>query len=115
MEEERSEVGDLLFEHHMEYKRLKHRDVTQKEFAEYIGLTDQKYNHIYKGNRKPSLAVIRQLAEFFDDIRFYDAGGYERPDPRLHLVQSNWRDLPNGITKQIADIVAEYKAKKNRE
>jgi DNA-binding XRE family transcriptional regulator len=98
----------------MNYQQLRKRVVSQKEFAEYIGLDDQKYNHIYKGKRKPSLALIRQLAEFFDDIRFYDAGGYERPDPRLHLVQSNWRDLPNGITKQIADIVAEYKAKKKR-
>lgn len=96
----------------MAYQYLKKRSVTQKEFAEYTGLGDQRYNHIYKGKRKASLEVIRKLAEFFDDLRFYEAAGYDAPDPRLHLVQSSWKDLPNGITKQIADIISEYKTKK---
>jgi transcriptional regulator with XRE-family HTH domain len=109
-DEKRSAVGDLLFEHHMLYQQKTRRVVTQKQFAEYCGLGDQKYNHIYKGKRKASLEVIRQLAEFFEDIRFYEAGGYQAPDPRLHLVQSTWKDLPNGIAKQIADIVGDYKA-----
>lgn len=112
VEEHRSEVGDLLFEHHMQYQHLKKRVVSQKEFAEYIGLGDQKYNHVYKGKRKASLAMIKELAEFFDDLRFYEAAGYDPPDPRLHLVQSSWKDLPNGITKQIADIVSAYRKKR---
>lgn len=112
MDEHRSEVGDLLFEHHMHYQHRKRRWVTQKEFADYIGLGDQKYNHIYKGKRKATLELVRLLADFFDDIRFYEAAGFEPPDPRLHLVQNTWKDLPNAVTKQIADIVSGYKRKK---
>ncbi len=107
-----SETGKLLFQYHQAYRTQQNRDVPQKEFAAYIGIDDKYYNHIYKGRQRPSKEIVRMLAEFFDDLRFYDAGGYPRPDPRLHLVQRNWKDLPNGITKQIADIVAEYTTKK---
>jgi DNA-binding XRE family transcriptional regulator len=111
-EEQRSDVGALLFEHWMIYQQEVKHIVQQKEFAEYIGMDDKNFNHIYKGRRKVSKAVARQLAEFFDDLRFYDAAGYDRPDPHLHYVQSNWEDVPNGTKKQIAEIVAKYVGRK---
>lgn len=109
---ERGEVGELLFEHHMIYQQKLRRVVTQKEFAEHIGLSDQVYNHIYRGRRKISYSVAKQLADFFDDLRFYEAAGFQSPDPRLHYVQRNWENLSDGVTKKIADLVTEYLGKK---
>ena len=112
MEEEKLTIGELLLEHHMIYRRAKKRMVPQKEFAKYLGLGDQKYNQIFKGKRKPNHLLVKQFAEFFDDTRFYEAAGLPIPDPRLNLIQSTWRELPNEVTKQIVDIVTEYRTKK---
>ena len=109
-----SEVGKLLFEYHQAYENELKRDVPQKEFALYIGIEAQYYNTIYKGRQSASRDVAKLLAEFFDDLRFYDAAGYERPDPGLHLVQSYWRELPDGLAKKITDIVGQYKAGKKK-
>jgi DNA-binding XRE family transcriptional regulator len=109
-----SETGKLLLEYHLAYKKEQGWDVPQKDFADYIGIDDKYYNHIYKGRQRPGKEIARLLAEFFDDMRFYDAAGYERPDPGLHLVQAYWRELPDALSKKITDIVGDYKARKKK-
>jgi DNA-binding XRE family transcriptional regulator len=109
-----SETGKLLFEYHQAYEDQLKREVPQKEFALYIGIDDKYYNHIYKGRQRPGKEIAKLLAEFFDDLRFYDAGGYDRPDPRFFYVQRNWEELSDGVTKKIEEIVAEYLGKKKK-
>ncbi len=107
-EENKSPVGELLFEHYLLYQQKNRRAITQKYFAKYIGIDETLYNHIYKGRRKPNRQIVAHLAEFFDDLRFYDVAGEPRPDPNLFYVQRNWESIPNAIKKQIADVVAKY-------
>lgn len=109
------QLGELLFEHHMIYQQKLKREVTQKEFSEYIGLDDKLYNHIYRGRRKAGKKVIKFLAEFFDDLRFYDVIGEPRPDPRLFYVQRNWENIPSTIQKQVTDVIANYIMKEKKE
>lgn len=112
-DEKEEDIGALLLEHFLQYQMKQRRVVQQKEFAEYIGLDPQYYNHIYHGRRKPGKFVVRLLAEFFDDLRFYDAVSMDRPDPDVHFIQSNWKNLPKKIRKQILEDVGIYKMKED--
>lgn len=107
-QEEVTPIGALLFEYHMIYQQKLHRVVTQKEFAEHIGIGDKYYNHISRGRRKPSRKTTKLLAEFFGDLRFYDAAGEPRPDPNLFYIQRHWEDVPDAIQKKIAETVSKY-------
>jgi transcriptional regulator with XRE-family HTH domain len=108
MSEKLSPVGNLLFEHFMIYQNKVRRVITQKEFADLVGVDDKVYNNIYHGRQKASKTVINRLAEYFDDLRFYDAAGMDRPDPLLFSVQRNWEKIPNAVRKKISETIAPY-------
>lgn len=93
-----SETGKLLFQYHQAYRTQQNRDVPQKEFAAYIGIDDKYYNHIYKGRQRPSKEIVRMLAEFFDDLRFYDAGGY----PRGGTIHRHYKPFSTAATQEKA-------------
>lgn len=106
-------VGGLLLEHRQEYERQIRRSVSQKEFAEYIGIDDKNYNHIYTGRRKPSKKMLMHLVSFFGDMRFYDAVGEPRPDEGLKYIQTAWGRLPKQIRDQMYDAARKYINKKS--
>ena len=101
-------IGDLLLEHLQEYERKVRRVVTQKEFAEYIGIPKNTYNHIATGRRPPSAEVLDHLVKFFDDLRFYDVLGLPRPVEDLKYIQSSWGRLPKQIRDQMYETAKKY-------
>lgn len=101
-------IGDLLFEHLQDYEKKIRRTVSQKEFAEYIGIDDKLYNHIFTGRRKPSKEVLMHLVEFFDDQRYYDAVGIPRPDDELIYIQTAWGRLPKQVRDDMYDAARKY-------
>ena len=112
-------IGDLLFEHHKKYEMQIRRTVSQKEFAEYIGIHDKNYNHIINGRRKPSAATLKHLAKFFNDPRFYDAVGVPRSDDELIYIQTSWGRLPKQVREEMYQLTKLYadeklEKKKNR-
>jgi transcriptional regulator with XRE-family HTH domain len=110
MEEKPLSVSELLFEHYMIYQHKQKREIKQKEFADLIGIDDKLYNHIYRGRKKAGKNVIKQLADFFNDLRFYDAADMPRPDPLLFSLQRNWEKIPNAIKKKFSQEAAPYLA-----
>jgi len=101
-------IGDLLFEHLQGYEMQVRRTVSQKEFAEYIGIDDKLYNHIFTGRRKPSIKVLKHLVAFFDDQRFYDAVGVPRPDDELIYIQTSWGRLPKQVRDEMYIAAKKY-------
>ena len=108
MEEIPPSIGDLLFEKIQEYEQQIRRTVSQKEFADYIGIDDKNFNHIFTGRRRPSKAVLEHLVDFFDDQRFYDAVGIPRPDDKLIYIQASWGRLPKNVRDGLYDAAKTY-------
>jgi len=42
------------------------KDVTQKEVATFLGITDRAYQYYEYGKRDPNILVVQKLADFFD-------------------------------------------------
>ncbi|OLN21930.1 hypothetical protein BTO30_12045 [Domibacillus antri] len=60
-------------------KRLrKNKQKTQKEMAEFLGITRQAYGHYENGSRQPDLSTIEKLADFFEVTTDYLIKGKER-------------------------------------
>ena len=48
-------------------KELRERDkVSQKEIAEYLGITRSAYSNYEQGIREPSLECFQKICQFFD-------------------------------------------------
>jgi transcriptional regulator with XRE-family HTH domain len=101
-------IGDLLLHHRQQYENKIRKSVSQKLFAEYIGIDDKNYNHIFTGRRKPSRKMLDHLAKFFDDMRFYDAVGVPRPETELIYIQTSWGRLPKQIREEMYEIAKQY-------
>lgn len=99
------DIRTLLLEHHLAIQKEKGRKITEKEFAEIIGINDKYYNNIYNLRRPPSEKIIKQLADFFNDLRFYDAVKMERPDEGLNKLSRNWFKLSNRARQKIDKLV----------
>jgi hypothetical protein len=82
--------------------------VSQKEFAEYIGIYDKNFNHFYTGRRLPKKELIEHLASFFEDFRFYDAVNLPRPDEELIYIQTMWGKLPKQIREDMFEEARKY-------
>lgn len=102
----------LLFEKYLEYQKQAEKKVTEKQFAEYIGLGPVFLNQIMNGRRSAGEKTIEHLAKFFSDLRFYDSIGLPRPDPLLHYTTRHWGEAPREVHQKIADEIAKYTTEK---
>jgi putative transcriptional regulator len=57
--------------------RFEHREMTQQELAERIGVTRQTVNAIEAGKYSPSLEVAFRIAEVFE-LRVDEVFGYQK-------------------------------------
>jgi transcriptional regulator with XRE-family HTH domain len=105
-------IKELLFEKFLEWQKSHGEIKTQKEFADYIGISEASLNHIMSGRREPSRKNIEYMAGFFKDDRFYDCAGLPRPDPKLHYISRHWGDLPIEVQKKIAGEIEQYTSEK---
>lgn len=44
----------------------KQHNTTQKEVAEYLGISERAYQHYELGTREPSFATAIKIADYFD-------------------------------------------------
>jgi transcriptional regulator with XRE-family HTH domain len=99
---------ELLIEKFLEWQKAQGEIKTQKEFADYIGISEASLNHIMSGRREPSRKNIEYMAGFFKDDRFYDCAGLPRPDPKLHYITRHWGDVPIEVQNKIAGEIEKY-------
>lgn len=104
-------VRELLIEHYLAWQKKSGDIKKQNEFASYIG-EDEKYLSLIMNGRKPSKRQVIAFADFFNDPRFYDAVGMERPEKYLDYAKRNWNLLPEELKKKIAEEIAPYTTEK---
>jgi hypothetical protein len=103
-------IKELLLEHHHAMEQQQKRRITEKELAQIIGINDKLYNNVYNMQRKPSKRITKMLADFFEDPRFYDVAGEERPDQALDNVNRNWWKLSISTKNKIEKLIENDKA-----
>lgn len=81
---------------------------TWKDFSEHVGMDNVYLNKIYNGKRKAGEKTIQQLANYFNDPRFYDAGNIDRPEPLLNYTRRNWGSVPDEDKKKIAAVISKH-------
>jgi hypothetical protein len=100
-------VRDLLNEHLVRWQYESGVNKKQSEFAAYIG-ESEKYLSMVMNGRKLSRRQVRQFAEFFNDPRFYDAYGMDRPEPLTQYILRALPKAPEEVQKKIAKELAPY-------
>jgi len=72
-------VTKIVIANHIRRLRFEHREMTQQELAEKIGVSRQTVNAIETGKYWPSLEVAFRIAEVFgrrvDEVFEYSRGG----------------------------------------
>jgi transcriptional regulator with XRE-family HTH domain len=101
-------LHDLLLEKLLEYQQQSGERKTLKQFAEYIGMGQVYLNQIMNGRRSAGEKTIAHLANFFKDMRFYDAVELPRPDPNLNYITRHWGETPKEIQQKIAEEIARF-------
>ena len=81
---------------------------TWKDFADVIGIDHVYLNKIYNGKRNAGEKTVQHLSQYFNDPRFYDAVGMDRPEALLTYTKRNWGSLPEEVKKKIAEEVSQY-------
>lgn len=65
---------------------------TQKDMAEYLGISRQAYAHYETDNREPDIDTIKQLSDYFDvssDILIDRIDLSESTSTKIHLFSSS--------------------------
>ena len=101
-------IHQLLLEYYLAWQKQVGEVRTWKDFAELIGMDYVYLNKIYNGKRKAGEKTLHQLANYFKDPRFYDAGGIDRPEPLLNYTRRNWGSVPDETKRRIAKEVSEH-------
>jgi len=99
------DIKQLLFEHLLKMEHYAGRHISLKAFSKMLGIEYTYFNHIYNLTQAPSEKVIIVLADYFDDPRFYDVAGLQRPDPMLRFVIRTWGALSLEGKEKISKIV----------
>jgi hypothetical protein len=105
-------ISRLLLEHYLEWQQSEGSLKTAKEFCDYIGgIKYANFNHYFTGRRNPGKDFAKLFADRLNDPRFYDAAGFDRPDPSLEMVNRNWENMPDEVRRHIAEQAASYSTK----
>jgi hypothetical protein len=100
-------TSELLVEHYVKWQYESGMSKSQADFAAYIGEEQKYFSMVYNG-RKPSKRQTIRFAETFNDPRFYDAVGIERPEVYTDYIRHNLGNVPKDIKKHIAEEVSQY-------
>lgn len=101
-------VRELLFEKYKQYLDQAGERRRLKEFAAKIGMGQAYLNQLMNGKRSPGEKTVELLANYFKDLRFYDAIGKPRPDPILIYISRNWGSAPDQLKRKIAEDIRQY-------
>jgi transcriptional regulator with XRE-family HTH domain len=91
----------------------------ERDFAEYLGISDQVYSHYKLGKRRPTISFVDTMAEKLgkDGAGAYDAAGYKRPmpdNPLFNLLAAVSPRLTKADEQEIMDLI-ERKIKEKEE
>jgi hypothetical protein len=100
-------VKDLLNEHFVKWQYECGVSKKQSEFATYIG-ESEKYLSMVMNGRKASKRQIDLFARVFNDMRFYDAIGMDRPEPLTQFIIHSLPKAPENTRRKIAEELAPY-------
>lgn len=88
------------------------RNLTQREVAEQLGVTQQTYAYYELGQRKPEQQTLIRLADFFEVSADYLLGRTENPSPINDRSAASfapgvsYEDLPPEAVQQLKDYEA---------
>jgi transcriptional regulator with XRE-family HTH domain len=89
---------------YIEWMRERGEVVSQREFAEYLGLDQVQLSHYLNARRKnPDPDAVAKMADKLGP-EVYDILGLARPDPQLQELTSIWHKLDKDVKDQILQI-----------
>lgn len=90
----------------------KQKGLTQKDLAEYLGISRQAYANYETGSREPDIATLKQLAEYFDVSLDYLLGKTEKPaendgpSENVIIYHRDGKTVKREFTKEQMDMLA---------
>jgi hypothetical protein len=100
--------AQLLTVHVIQLQNEKGRLIKQKQLVELLEVGETSLNLAWNGKRPPSKNLVEKCAVFFNDMRFYDVAGMDRPEPLQAYIRRNLGNVPEEVKKKIAEEVAQY-------
>jgi transcriptional regulator with XRE-family HTH domain len=82
--------------------RLKHK-LTQKQVADYLGISESGYGYYEQGRNEPSLKALKLLATKYNVSVAYLTG--ETDDPQPQLTAKDERDIAKRMEKMKKDLL----------
>jgi transcriptional regulator with XRE-family HTH domain len=83
--------------------RLKHK-LTQKQVADYLGISESGYGYYEQGRNEPSLKALKLLATKYNVSVAYLTG--ETDDPQPQLTAKDEQDIAKRMEKIKQDLAA---------
>lgn len=98
-------------------KRLKElrltKGISQKEIAEYLGITVAAYSLYERGNREPKIAILRKIAEYYnvsvDDLLEMNS---TPTIPAIHFDDSGFTEEEMKEILQFAEFIKSKRSEK---
>ena len=85
--------------------RLQH-DLSQKDIANYLGITVAAYSFYERGNREPNVSILKKLAEYFNVSLDYLMGMEDEPQTiAAHFDGDEYTDEELEQIRQFAEFV----------
>ncbi len=105
---ESTDFQKLLFDAWIDFQMQAGHPVSQKDFAEYLGINHTLLSHYFKGKRSPrSERIVKKLEDKLGP-GIYPALGLANPDPMLRSIERRWHLLSPEVKEQISEIILEY-------
>lgn len=110
-----SDQSKLLFEHYLDHQRERGRQVTLREYAEFLEIHESTLNLLINDKREISGSMAVHLAAKTGDNRFLDLKRLPHPDPLFSYVTMEWPNLRPEQQQAIRDQIAHYRIGDNDE
>ena len=101
--------------------KTKRRNVSDNQFALWLGAKPSAYNHWINGYRKPDLISAIRISQTLgrhgvkDYMRIFDVLGYKRvyiaPTPDAEYLMEFWFDLPEDMRNEIEATIKQLRSK----
>ena len=103
-------VSDYLLHYLQRWEQNEGERKTLKQYADYLGVNNKSFNHIWRDRRLPSQEIADQIYSVTGDAEIYDLAGLDRPDYRLNFIRKNWGKFPDDEKDKVMDMLSKYRA-----
>jgi len=94
----------------LEWQRGEGGRKTVKQFAKYLGVSQQSVSSWWNETRIPQGDNVQKLANKLG-LEVYDVLGLPRPDADLHYLQQAWENIPTAARRAIREQAEKYQKK----